>query len=97
MEILAKKPFGAQCRHHRFEGSNNSASQENVYGLYVEIVLTITIILIIIIGFKFLLDMQHGFCAARGDYSNELVRKRATEAIQLTVQFFDEVLIKTDV
>ena len=41
--------------------------------------------------------MQHGFCAARGDFSNELVRKRATEAIQMTVQFFDEVLTKTDV
>ncbi|KAG1057652.1 hypothetical protein G6F43_000508 [Rhizopus delemar] len=35
-------------------------------------------------------DMVHGFCAARGDYDNEENRKRATEAIQLTVNFFSK-------
>jgi hypothetical protein len=34
--------------------------------------------------------MIHGFCAARGDYDNEENRKRATEAIQLTVNFFNK-------
>lgn len=36
-------------------------------------------------------DMHHGFCAARGDYTNELNAKRANEAIQLTVNFFSDL------
>ncbi|GAA5811937.1 hypothetical protein MFLAVUS_005384 [Mucor flavus] len=36
-------------------------------------------------------DMHHGFCGARGDYTNELNAKRATEAIQLTVNFFSDL------
>ncbi|KAI8393453.1 dienelactone hydrolase [Radiomyces spectabilis] len=35
-------------------------------------------------------DMPHGFCAARGDYTDELNVKRATEAIQLTANFFNK-------
>ncbi|KAG2227850.1 hypothetical protein INT45_002088 [Circinella minor] len=37
-------------------------------------------------------DMHHGFAAARGDWSDELNKKRATEAIQLTANFFRSVL-----
>lgn len=33
-------------------------------------------------------DVHHGFCAARGDYTNELNAKRANQAIQLTADFF---------
>lgn len=40
----------------------------------------------------FILDMHHGFAAARGDYKDELNKKRATEAIQLTANFFQEIL-----
>ncbi|KAL9541236.1 hypothetical protein MBANPS3_009240 [Mucor bainieri] len=54
MEVLAKKPFGKQCKHVRFD------------------------------------DMVHGFCAARGDYTDKLNAQRATEAIQLTANFFSE-------
>ncbi|KAI7902383.1 dienelactone hydrolase [Cokeromyces recurvatus] len=54
MEVLYKKPFGSQCKHHRFN------------------------------------DMHHGFCAARGDYTNELNAQRANEAIQYTVNFFTD-------
>ncbi|RCH91236.1 hypothetical protein CU098_006698 [Rhizopus stolonifer] len=54
MEVLSKKPFGAQCEHYRFD------------------------------------DMPHGFCAARGDFDNEENKKRATEAIQLTCNFFSK-------
>ncbi|KAI9491664.1 dienelactone hydrolase [Zychaea mexicana] len=39
-------------------------------------------------------DMHHGFAAARGNWSDELNRKRATEAIQLTANFFRSVLTK---
>ncbi|KAF7723846.1 hypothetical protein EC973_001571 [Apophysomyces ossiformis] len=60
MEVLKKKPFAAQCKHHRFD------------------------------------DMHHGFAAARGNWSDELNRKRATEAIQLTVDFFNQVLNKSN-
>lgn len=35
-------------------------------------------------------DMVHGFCAARGDYTDKLNAQRATEAIQLTANFFSE-------
>lgn len=38
------------------------------------------------------LDVPHGFAAARGDYTDELHKKRATEAIQLTANFFSKVL-----
>ncbi|KAI9306271.1 Alpha/Beta hydrolase protein [Cunninghamella echinulata] len=38
-------------------------------------------------------DMPHGFAAARGDYTDELNVKRTTEAIQLTVDFFEEAII----
>ncbi|KAK9686180.1 hypothetical protein K7432_015246 [Basidiobolus ranarum] len=34
-------------------------------------------------------DMFHGFAAARGDYTNAQNVKRATEAIQLTGDFFN--------
>ncbi|KAG0173532.1 hypothetical protein DFQ28_008198 [Apophysomyces sp. BC1034] len=37
-------------------------------------------------------DMAHGFCGGRADWSDELNKKRATEVIQLTVNFFDETL-----
>ncbi|KAI8332882.1 Alpha/Beta hydrolase protein [Chlamydoabsidia padenii] len=56
MEVLAKKPFGKLCKHHRFD------------------------------------DMPHGFAATRGDYTDELNVKRTTEAIQLTVNFFNECI-----
>ena len=36
--------------------------------------------------------MHHGFVAARGDWDDELNKKRATEAIQLTANFFRSVL-----
>lgn len=38
------------------------------------------------------LDVPHGFAAARGDFTDELHKKRATEAIQLTANFFSKVL-----
>jgi hypothetical protein len=31
---------------------------------------------------------QHGFCAARGDYKNEVVTQRVAEAVQLLAGFF---------
>jgi hypothetical protein len=34
--------------------------------------------------------MHHGFCAARGDFSDKLNAQRANEAIKLTVDFFSE-------
>ncbi|KAI9322751.1 dienelactone hydrolase [Dichotomocladium elegans] len=37
-------------------------------------------------------DMHHGFAASRGDYDDPENRKRATEAIQLTVEFFKNTL-----
>lgn len=33
-------------------------------------------------------DVHHGFCAARGDYTDELNAKRANEAIKLSADFF---------
>ena len=33
-------------------------------------------------------DMHHGFCAARGDLTNDLNRKRVDEALDLLHQFF---------
>ncbi len=33
-------------------------------------------------------DMHHGFCAARGDYSDELQARRANEAIRMVSAFF---------
>lgn len=54
MQTLAKKPFGSQCKHVRFD------------------------------------DMPHGFCASRSNYTDKLNAQRATEAIQLTVNFFSE-------
>ncbi|KAI8332883.1 Alpha/Beta hydrolase protein [Chlamydoabsidia padenii] len=56
MEVLAKKPFGKLCKHHRFD------------------------------------DMPHGFAGGRGDYTDELNVKRATEAIQMTTDFLDELI-----
>ncbi|CEG70192.1 hypothetical protein RMATCC62417_06134 [Rhizopus microsporus] len=41
-------------------------------------------------------DMFHGFCAARGDYNDENNKKRATEAIQLTVNFFSKCFKSKD-
>ncbi|KAI8975486.1 Alpha/Beta hydrolase protein [Mycotypha africana] len=35
-------------------------------------------------------DMQHGFCAARGDYNDKLNAQRANEAIRLTADFYTE-------
>ncbi|KAI8881755.1 alpha/beta-hydrolase [Backusella circina FSU 941] len=35
-------------------------------------------------------DMFHGFCASRGVFDNEENRKRANDAIQLTVNFFSQ-------
>ena len=35
-------------------------------------------------------DMHHGWCAARGDWSDPLQKQRATEAVQLFVEFFTE-------
>ncbi|ORY97566.1 Alpha/Beta hydrolase protein [Syncephalastrum racemosum] len=56
MAVLAKKPFGNLCEHHRFD------------------------------------DMHHGFAAARGDWNDEVNKKRATEAVQLTANFFKATL-----
>ena len=39
-------------------------------------------------------DMHHGWVAARGDWADEKQRARATEAIQLFVEFFSEKLKK---
>jgi dienelactone hydrolase len=33
-------------------------------------------------------DMHHGFCAARGDWTNELQAKRASEAVGIVTDFF---------
>ncbi|KAJ1646844.1 hypothetical protein LPJ64_001728 [Coemansia asiatica] len=37
-------------------------------------------------------DMFHGFCGARGDWSNEVQAKRANDAIALIVKFFASVM-----
>ncbi|KAI9018483.1 Alpha/Beta hydrolase protein [Phycomyces nitens] len=37
-------------------------------------------------------DVHHGFAASRADWSNEVVRKRATQAIQLTANFFNKII-----
>lgn len=42
--------------------------------------------------YQITIDQPHGFAAARGDYTDELNKKRATEAIQLTANFFTKVL-----
>jgi hypothetical protein len=34
--------------------------------------------------------MFHGFCAARGNFDDEENKKRANDAIQLTVNFFND-------
>lgn len=34
-------------------------------------------------------DMQHGFCAARGDFSNPAICKRVEETVQLLTGFFN--------
>jgi len=39
-------------------------------------------------------DMHHGFAAARGDWKDELQRKRAEEAISLVHVFFKKHLVK---
>ncbi len=36
-------------------------------------------------------DMHHGWMAARGDWSNELQNKRATEGIEIAIEFFNSV------
>ncbi|KAI9311597.1 dienelactone hydrolase [Dichotomocladium elegans] len=56
MELLYKKPFGANCQIHRFD------------------------------------DVEHGFCAARGDWTNETVKKRVNETFQLVITFFAGLL-----
>ncbi|KAJ2526095.1 hypothetical protein IWW43_006525 [Coemansia sp. RSA 1935] len=35
-------------------------------------------------------DMFHGFCGARGDWSNSEQAKRANDAIKLLVEFFNK-------
>ena len=37
-------------------------------------------------------DMHHGWCAARGDWSNETQAKRASEAMQVFIGFFSREL-----
>jgi len=37
-------------------------------------------------------DMHHGWVAARGDWSDERQKERATKAIQLLVDFFSKHL-----
>jgi len=37
-------------------------------------------------------DVNHGFAASRGDWTNELQAQRATEAIEFTQKFFNENL-----
>jgi len=37
-------------------------------------------------------DMPHGWCAARGDYKDPLNKQRATEALQITADFFAQVV-----
>ncbi|KAJ2415367.1 hypothetical protein GGI10_001749 [Coemansia sp. RSA 2530] len=39
-------------------------------------------------------DMTHGFCGARGDWSDPVVAKRANDAIQFLVSFFDGLMPK---
>ena len=39
-----------------------------------------------------IIDMHHGFVGARANYTDELNKKRATEAIQLNANFFSKVL-----
>lgn len=36
-------------------------------------------------------DIHHGFCAARGDFTNPHNIQRANEAIKLTVEFFTDL------
>jgi hypothetical protein len=36
------------------------------------------------------LDVDHGFAAALGDFEDEHNRKRVDDAIQLTVKFFND-------
>lgn len=35
-------------------------------------------------------DIHHGFCAARGDFTDAHNVERANQAIALTVEFFNE-------
>ncbi|RUS21856.1 Alpha/Beta hydrolase protein [Endogone sp. FLAS-F59071] len=37
-------------------------------------------------------DMHHGWCGARGDYTDPLNKQRATEALQITADFFAQVI-----
>ncbi|KAJ2895347.1 hypothetical protein GGI21_004745 [Coemansia aciculifera] len=39
-------------------------------------------------------DMTHGFCAARGDWADPVVSKRASDAIKLQVAFFNDIMPK---
>lgn len=74
MDILYKKPFGDKCKHVHFDGKRFSW----IYGSQW-----------ISNNTYFKLDVHHGFAAARGNWSEGTVdRKRATEAIQLTVDYF---------
>ena len=37
-------------------------------------------------------DMVHGFAAARGDFKDELTRKRVDEVLELLINFFKKHL-----
>lgn len=39
---------------------------------------------------KRFIDMNHGFAASRGDWSNPLISKRVNEVIEITCKFFKE-------
>jgi hypothetical protein len=41
---------------------------------------------------KRFVDMDHGFAAARGDWSKELIMTRVNEAIAITAKFFKDNL-----
>lgn len=44
------------------------------------------------VTYQYFNDMHHGFCAARADFKDENNRKRANEAIDIMVKFFNESL-----
>ena len=76
MDVLYKKPFGDKCKHVHFDGE--SPLTANQFHMRQTLILL-----------KYL-DVHHGFAAARGKWDEGTVdRKRATEAIKLTVEYFN--------
>lgn len=76
MDVLYKKPFGDKCKHVHFDGKQSC----RYAGSWK----------VLLLNFGVCIDVHHGFAAARGNWSEGSVdRKRATEAIQLTVDYFN--------